>query len=152
MEWGNESPCHMTKMAAMPIYGKNLKKSFSPEPKGRWPWNLVQCMQHWVFEYYQICSNYDSGLTLTYFTPRSNLVPFAFVWENMKPAMDFSKTYCRLWFDSSNRWPKWQKVSIDIKTLSPGGCMPPTPGLCIEDLKRVVISYEIYETSLRRVS
>ena len=33
-------PGHMTKMAAMPIYGKNLKKS-SPEPKGRWPWNLV---------------------------------------------------------------------------------------------------------------
>ena len=31
----------MTKMAAMPIYGKNLKKSSSPEPKGQWPWNLV---------------------------------------------------------------------------------------------------------------
>ena len=28
-------PGHMTKMAAMPIYGKNLeKKSSSPEPKG----------------------------------------------------------------------------------------------------------------------
>ena len=27
---------HMTKMAAMPIYGKNLKKS-SPEPEGRFP-------------------------------------------------------------------------------------------------------------------
>ena len=26
-------PGHMTKMAAMPIYGKNLKKSFSPEPE-----------------------------------------------------------------------------------------------------------------------
>ena len=25
-------PGHMTKMAAMPIYGKNLKKSSSPEP------------------------------------------------------------------------------------------------------------------------
>ena len=25
---------HMTKMAAMPIYGKNLKKSSSPAPKG----------------------------------------------------------------------------------------------------------------------
>ena len=24
---------HMTNMAAMPIYGKNLKKSSSPEPK-----------------------------------------------------------------------------------------------------------------------
>ena len=27
-------PGHMTKMATMPIYGKNLKKSSSPEPKG----------------------------------------------------------------------------------------------------------------------
>ena len=32
---------HMTNMAAMPIYGKNLKKSSSPEPVDRWPWNLV---------------------------------------------------------------------------------------------------------------
>ena len=28
-------PGHMTKMAAMPIYGKNLKKSSSPESIGR---------------------------------------------------------------------------------------------------------------------
>ena len=26
-------PGHMTKMAAMPLYGKNLKKSSSPEPE-----------------------------------------------------------------------------------------------------------------------
>ena len=26
-------PCYMTNMAAMPIYGKNLKKSSSPEPE-----------------------------------------------------------------------------------------------------------------------
>ena len=32
---------HMTNMAAMPIYGKNLKKSSSTEPIDRWPWNLV---------------------------------------------------------------------------------------------------------------
>ena len=32
---------HMTKLAAMPIYGKNLKKSSSLEPKGWWPWKLV---------------------------------------------------------------------------------------------------------------
>ena len=31
----------MTKMAAMPIYGKNLKKSSSPEPIDRWLWNLA---------------------------------------------------------------------------------------------------------------
>ena len=38
-------------------------------------------MQHWVHEYYQVCSNDDSGLTLTYFTARLNLVPYAFIWE-----------------------------------------------------------------------
>ena len=27
-------PGHMTKLAAMPIYGKNFKKPSSPEPKG----------------------------------------------------------------------------------------------------------------------
>ena len=32
---------HMTKMAAMPIYGKNLKNSSSQEPAGRFPPNLV---------------------------------------------------------------------------------------------------------------
>ena len=32
---------HMTNMAAMLIYGKNLKKSSSPKAIDRWPWNLV---------------------------------------------------------------------------------------------------------------
>ena len=31
------SPGNMTKMASMPIYGKNLKKSSSPEPLDRLP-------------------------------------------------------------------------------------------------------------------
>ena len=48
-------------------------------------------MQHPVLEYYQVCSNNDPELTLTYFTARSNLVPYAFVWEQVK-TMDFSKT------------------------------------------------------------
>ena len=48
-------------------------------------------MHHRVLEYYQICSNDDPGLTLTYFTARSNLVPYAFVWEKGK-TMDFSET------------------------------------------------------------
>ena len=47
-------------------------------------------MQHRVLEYYQVCSNDDPGLTLTYFTARSNLVPYAFVWEKGK-TMDFSE-------------------------------------------------------------
>ena len=31
----SNGPGHMTNMAAMPIYGKNLKKSSSPEPLDR---------------------------------------------------------------------------------------------------------------------
>ena len=33
----SNGPGQMTKMAAMPIYGKNMKKSSSLEPKGRLP-------------------------------------------------------------------------------------------------------------------
>ena len=58
-------PGHMTKMAAMPIYGKNLKKSSSPEQAGRFPRNLVCSII--------VCKNDDPGVTLTYFTARSNL-------------------------------------------------------------------------------
>ena len=47
-------------------------------------------MQHWVLKYYQVCSNDDPGLIFTYFTARSNLVPYAFVWEKGK-TMDFSE-------------------------------------------------------------
>ena len=42
-------------------------------------------------ECYQVCSNDDPGLTLTYLTAMSNLVSYAFVWEKVK-TMDFSET------------------------------------------------------------
>ena len=61
----------------MPIYGKNLKKSSSLEPKEKM--TLIVGMQHWVLKYYQICSNDDPRMTLTSFTARSNLVPYAFI-------------------------------------------------------------------------
>ena len=48
-------------------------------------------MQHWVLKDYQVYSNNDPELTLTYFMARSNLVPYAFVWEKGK-TMDFSET------------------------------------------------------------
>ena len=76
-------------MAAMPIYGKNLKKSSSPEPKR--PMTLKLGMHHRVFEYYQVYSYDDPGFTLTYFTARSNMVRYAFVSKKGK-TMDFSET------------------------------------------------------------
>ena len=63
----------MTKMATMPIYGKNLKKSSSPEPIDLWPWNLA-CSIVYAGATKIVQSMTLPGLTLTYFTPRSNLV------------------------------------------------------------------------------
>ena len=48
-------------------------------------------LQHRVLEYYQVYSNEDPELTMTYFTVRSNLIPYAFIWENGK-TMAFSET------------------------------------------------------------
>ena len=48
-------------------------------------------MQHRVLKYCQVCSNDDPGLTLTYFMARSNLDPYAFLWEKGE-TMDFSET------------------------------------------------------------
>ena len=50
-------------------------------------------MQHRVLKYYQVCSNDDPGLTLTYLTAISDLVSFAFVCEKGK-TMDFFRNYC----------------------------------------------------------
>ena len=85
----SNGPGHMTKMAALPIYGKNVKNSSSLESKGRWPWKFVCCIK---------CSSttkFVQMMTLSWpwpiFTTRSNLVPYAFVWEKVK-TMDFSET------------------------------------------------------------
>ena len=55
------------------------------------PMTLKVCKQHRILEYYQVCSNDDPELTLSYFTARSNLVHYAFVWEKVK-TMEFSET------------------------------------------------------------
>ena len=57
---------HITKMAAMPKYGKNLKKILFSRTTG--PIALKLGMD------YQVCINDDTALTLTSFTARSSLV------------------------------------------------------------------------------
>ena len=63
---------HMTKMAAMPIYGKTPSKIFFTLTAG--PISTKHCMLHWGLLPIIVCSNDDPGVTLTYFTARSNLV------------------------------------------------------------------------------
>ena len=70
---------HMTKMAATPIDGKNLLKIFFS--RTRRPVTLRLGMEHWGCEAYQVCSNDDPRLTLTYLASRSSLLPNAFEWD-----------------------------------------------------------------------
>ena len=62
-------PDHMTKMTARPICGKTFKIFFS---RTRSPMILKLGMYHWGFKRYTVYINDDPGLTLTYFTARSN--------------------------------------------------------------------------------
>ena len=48
-------------------------------------------MQHQGLLPIIVCSNDDPGVTLTYFTAKSNLVTYAFLWEKVK-RLDFSET------------------------------------------------------------
>ena len=62
------NPGHLTKMAAMPIYGKNPSK-FVFSTNG--PISAKLGMKHWGLEYYNVFINYDLWMTLTYFMARS---------------------------------------------------------------------------------
>ena len=85
----SNGPGHKINVATMPIYGKNLKKSFFSGTKTLM--TLKVGMQPRVLEYYQVCSNDDHGLGMIYFTTRSNLVPYSLVWGKGK-TVDFSET------------------------------------------------------------
>ena len=63
------NPGHMTKMAAMPIYGKYPSKIFFSGTGG--PISTKLGMWHWGLEYYKMFINHDLWMTLTYFTARS---------------------------------------------------------------------------------
>ena len=111
-------------MAAMPIYSKNLKKIFFSRTKR--PMTLKLGLQHRVLEYYQVNSNNDTVLNLTYFTARSNLVPYVFVWKKGK-TMDFSETIVvydlKLATDDRS-----DKTFLLTSQLCPRGLYSPYPG------------------------
>ena len=118
----SNGPSHMTKMATMPIYGKNLKKFSSLEPKGGWPWNLVCSIG---------CSSttkFAQMMTLCWPWP---ILRQGHIWSLMllygkkvKIKMDFSETV--LIYDLK-RATDDQSDKKFLLTLSPGGCMSPCP-------------------------
>ena len=65
----------MTKMAARPIYGKNLSKIFSGTSG---PISTKRGLKHGSLKYYNVYINHDPVMTLTQFMARSTWVANAF--------------------------------------------------------------------------
>ena len=71
----------MTKMAAMPIYGKNPSKIFFSRTSG--PISMKLDMKHRWLKHYNAYINNDPVMTLTFFTARSRSVANAFEWGKL---------------------------------------------------------------------
>ena len=74
------NPGHMIKMAAMPIYGKNPLKFFFSGTTG--PISTKLGIQHRELEYYNVFTNYELWMTLTYFTEVQHRSPMHLNGEN----------------------------------------------------------------------
>ena len=70
---------HMTKMAAMPIYGKNPSKIFSGTGG---PISKKLGVKHLWLKYYNVYINHDPVMTLTQFMARSTWVDHALMHLN----------------------------------------------------------------------
>ena len=71
MKINQDNASHMTKMTAMPIYGKNTLKIFLP---GTTELILMKlCMKHQRPYPFILCSNHDPWLAFTYLMARSIL-------------------------------------------------------------------------------
>ena len=73
--------CHMTKMAAMPIYGKNPSNIFFSETNRLISMKLG--VKHPWLKYYNLYINHDPVMTLIKFMARSTWVAHAFEWEKL---------------------------------------------------------------------
>ena len=88
----------MTKMAARPIHGKNPKKSLLHR-NGQVNFHRTWYEASETPAHYSL-ANDDRGVTLTYFTARSNLIILALQLENGK-TVDISETYLILFTSDS---------------------------------------------------
>ena len=110
--------------------------------------------QHRVLEYYQVCSNDDPGLTLTYFTARSNLVPYAFIWEKIKQWIFQKLLPSDLKLATDGRSDK--KFLLTSK-LCPLGLTAPCPGAIymyqiMKKMYKVRLQRDVFETGNKWVN
>ena len=159
------------KMATIPIYGKNLKKSSSLEPKGLWPWILVciigclstnkfaqmmmlgwpwpilwqgqnwslmllygKKVKQWIFQkllssmvwnYQQMTEVTRSFCWHQNFVPRGCMPSALGLYTCIKSWKKLYKiSLQRDFFETCNKWVKWQAFLLTSKFCPLGGCLP----------------------------
>ena len=106
---------HMTKMATMPIYGKNPSKNFFSETNRQISMKLG-VKHHWL-KYYNVYMNHDPVMTLTQFMARSTWVADAFEWEKLLT--------CHLKGKASRKLANGQNIDYSEKRKWPKGFILP---------------------------
>ena len=114
----------MTKMAAMPIYGKN-------------PSNILISMKlgvkHPWLKYYNVYINHDPVMTLTKFMAKSTWVAHAFEWEKLLK--------CHLKGKASKKLANGQNIDYSEKRKRPKGFICPCTGVKYHNIQTCLLVY-----------
>ena len=116
MGWGNKSFIngigHIIKMAAIWLKPQNIMFFGT-----RRLITLKVAMLHWVLGYYQVCSNDDTGKTLTYFTARLNEYMKLYEYQRSGSFIDIGPNHSDSiflnFFSSMTTWPIEAKFYVE---------------------------------------
>ena len=121
---------HMTKMAAMPIYGKNPSKIFSET--NRLISRKLHVKHRWL-KYSNVYINHDPVMTLTKFMARSAWVAYVFEWGKLLK-MSFEEK-------SQQDIGKWTNIDYSEKRKWPKGVICPCTGVKYHNSQTCLLVY-----------
>ena len=122
----------MTKMATMPLYGKNTSKIFFSETNRQISMKLS--VKHLRLKYYNVYINHDPVMTLTQFMPRSVWVTHAFEWEK-------KLLKCHLKGKASRKLANGQNIDYSEKRKWPQGFIWPCTGVKYHNIQTCLLVY-----------
>ena len=122
---------HMTKMAAIPIYGKNPSKILISETNGQI--SMKRGMKHRWLKCYNVYINHDPVMTLTQFMARSTWVAHAFEWETLLK--------CHLKGKASKKLANGQNIDYSEKRKWPKGFICPCTGVKYHNIQTCLLVY-----------
>ena len=120
----------MTKMAAMPIYGKNPSNILFETNRQI---SMKLGVKHRWLKYYNVYINHDPVMTLTQFMARSTWDAHAFEWEKLFK--------CHLKEKASRNWQMDRILIILKKTKWPKGFICPCTGIKYCNIQTCLLVY-----------